>query len=246
MFCLYFYRCFLYVCIQYFVILTMSTLSSTSSLRCTCKYSPDSFCYVCGEYMVEKQRCNISNFVKDAYNAYFKIKLGDQDKPWAPHKVCTTCRETFRKWTQGERYMKFIVPMVWREPTDHVNDCYFCLFSLKGKRYKKSFKNSLVYPNLKSAIRPIVSIEGVSHPVFTDTVTDSEYTSVEETDDEDFQQDVSQKFNQGEINDLVRDLGLSKQQSMVLASRLKSKAVNFNKQNFKSFILSLKRFMPIF
>ena len=39
------------------------------------------------------------------------------------------------------------------------------------------------------------------------------------------QPDVSQKFNQGEINDLVRDLGLSKQQSMVLASRLKSKAV---------------------
>ena len=48
--------------------------------------------------------------------------------------------------------MNFVVPMVWREPLDHVPDCYFCLFTLQGKTYKKSFKNNLVYPNLKSAL----------------------------------------------------------------------------------------------
>ena len=52
----------------------------------TCKYSPDSFCYICGEYMLKNQSCNISEFIKKAYNGYFKMKIGDQDKSWAPHK----------------------------------------------------------------------------------------------------------------------------------------------------------------
>ena len=149
---MYFYR---YFKVFALVIFSNVKMSSTSSSR-TCKYSPDTFCYICGEYMVHKQKCNISEFIKKTYCAYFKMKLGDQDKPWAPHKVCTTCRETLRKWTQGKQKMKFIVPMVWREQIDHVTDCYFCLFNLQGKRYKKSFKNSLVYPNIKSAIRPIL------------------------------------------------------------------------------------------
>ena len=39
------------------------------------------------------------------------------------------------------------------------------------------------------------------------------------------QSEVSKEFSQKEVSDLVRDLGLSKQNSMLLASRLKSKNV---------------------
>ena len=92
--------------------------------------------------MLQNQSCNISEFVKEAYNGQFKMKIGDQDKSWAPHKVCTTCRETLRKWTEGKRFMKFIVPMVWREQKDHITDCYFCMLSLQGKSCKKKFKNT--------------------------------------------------------------------------------------------------------
>jgi hypothetical protein len=49
---------------------------------CSCINSHDIFCYICGRYMVLKQGQNITDF------AYFGIKLGDQDKDWAPHKVC--------------------------------------------------------------------------------------------------------------------------------------------------------------
>ena len=43
-----------------------------------CLNNPDDFCYVCGSYIMKKQRENITNFVCKAYHAYFGIKLGDQ------------------------------------------------------------------------------------------------------------------------------------------------------------------------
>ena len=57
---------------------------------------------ICGDYMMAKCRFNVRDFTKKAYEAYFGMKLGDQDKPWAPHKVCKHCTETLRFWTQGK------------------------------------------------------------------------------------------------------------------------------------------------
>ena len=52
--------------------------------------------------------------------------LGDQDKSWAPHKVCKQCTETLHRWTQSKATsMRFGVPGVWREPKNHNEDCYF-------------------------------------------------------------------------------------------------------------------------
>ena len=41
---------------------------------------PDIFCYICGEYMKIEHRFNVRDFTKRAYEAYFGMKLGDQDK----------------------------------------------------------------------------------------------------------------------------------------------------------------------
>lgn len=47
------------------------------------------------------------------YYAYFGIKIGDQDKSWAPHKVCKICVEDFRNWTKGKKKaLRFGIPMV--------------------------------------------------------------------------------------------------------------------------------------
>jgi hypothetical protein len=51
------------------------------------------------------------------YYAYFGVKLGDQDKSWAPHKVCYVCVEDVRKWSKGKKKaFRFGVPIIWREP----------------------------------------------------------------------------------------------------------------------------------
>ena len=85
---------------------------------------------------------------------YFGMQLGDQDKVWAPHIACKTCTEHLRQCTKGHRkHLKFHVPMIWREPRDHYDDCYFCNVSLTG--INRNNRSNLIYPNLDSAIRPI-------------------------------------------------------------------------------------------
>ena len=45
-----------------------------------CQNNPDVFCYICDDYMMAKYRFNMRDFTKRAYEAYFGMKLGDQDK----------------------------------------------------------------------------------------------------------------------------------------------------------------------
>ena len=73
-----------------------------STKRRQCRNNPDVFCYICSEYMMAKYRFNVRYFTKRAYEAYFGMKLADQDKCWAPHKVCKHCTEMLRFWTQDK------------------------------------------------------------------------------------------------------------------------------------------------
>ena len=136
-----------------------------SKRRC-CHNDQDVFCYICGEYMKKEHRFNVRGFTKSAYKAYFGIKLGDEDKSRAPHKVCKNCTETLRFWTQGKvKAMRFGVPMVWREPMNHHDDCYFCMVDMTGwNSYKKK---TWFYPDIKSAIHPVPNCSEVLVPVFS-------------------------------------------------------------------------------
>ena len=94
-----------------------------------------------------------------------------------------------------------------------------------------------VHPNLESALRPISRCNEIPVPVFKDLLelalpgSEEDQTSVLSTDSsEDTVLDVGflpsslpQLFSQGELNDLTRDLNLSKESSELLASRLKEK-----------------------
>ena len=57
----------------------------------------------------------VNDFVRKAYYAYFDMKLGDQDKAWAPDIACKTCAETFCHWTKRIKKMRFGISMIWRE-----------------------------------------------------------------------------------------------------------------------------------
>ena len=93
-----------------------------------CKYSPDSFCYVCCEFFAKraKKHC-LSNCIcaAEAYLHYFGMPVGDQDKRWATHVICDYCRRTLKGWLRGEkRAMRFAISRIWREPSNHYTDCY--------------------------------------------------------------------------------------------------------------------------
>ena len=79
----------------------------------------------------DQQRSLIPLF-KKCYELYFRCKVGDQDKNWAPHICCSTCVKRLTDWAKGSRHINFAIPMVWREPQDHSSDCYFCITQIKG------------------------------------------------------------------------------------------------------------------
>ena len=138
---------------------------ATFSRRRRCLNNPNVFCYICGEYTLQSNRKGISEFVKCAYLAYFKVMLGDQNKAWVPHIVCKQSVEHIRQWKKKDRKsLRFGISMVWREPKNHFDDCYFCAVNPKGINRKN--RNSLVYPNFESAIRPIPHCNKIPVPAF--------------------------------------------------------------------------------
>src|SRR6218665_1093915 len=57
-------------------------------------------------------------------------------------------------WYRGEkRAMKFAIPRIWPQPTDHVINCYFCRVDPTKRRTSKNAPQ-IVYPDIPSYIAP--------------------------------------------------------------------------------------------
>jgi hypothetical protein len=158
--------------------------------------------------------------------------------------------------------MSFAVPMVWREQKDHITPCYFCLNNVKGF-YAKA-KHGIQYPNLPSAIRPVLqdgfpipkppsdwTIDDESVESFSDNGHGATTSTACEDPDLFPQIPTSPHFiTQQELHDLVRDLNLSQTQSELLASRLQGwnllekgvKVISFKRlqRDFEKLFLSSK------
>ncbi|MGH0136926.1 UNVERIFIED_CONTAM: hypothetical protein FKN15_008500 [Acipenser sinensis] len=50
--------------------------------------------------------------------------------------------------------MKFAIPRIWREPTDHSSNCYFCMVDPSKRRTGKNAP-AITYPDLPSSIAPV-------------------------------------------------------------------------------------------
>lgn len=200
----------------------------------TCLNKADNFCYICGEVTFASQKRRITTVIKKAYNLYFGCKIGDQDKNWAPHICCNSCGSRLVQWLNGNKpSMPFAVPMIWREPTDHVSNCYFCMVPPIAKGLTKKKKLFVQYPNIQSAIRPVPHGEGLPIPKAPESfvVESSEEEPQEACSDEptalhdpDYLPSTSAEphlITQMELNDLIRDLDLPKNKAEVLGSRLK-------------------------
>ena len=192
----------------------------------SCLNEANNFCYICGSVTTANRRVKVSKLLEIAYSCYFRCEIGDQDKWWAPHYVCRNCYANLTQWLKnGSRHLTFGVPMVWREPTDHTTDCYFCEFPVKTHN-QKSLK-SVVYPDLPSARRPIPHSEELPKPIspqlcdletaeevlcspMDDPMTDPDFTIPSHTP----------KMSMEQLHILSSDLVLSKKKSELLASKL--------------------------
>lgn len=198
----------------------------------TCVNKADNFCYICGEITFTSQKRSITGMIKKAYNLYFGCKIGDQDKSWAPHICCNYCGTALEQWLNGKKpSMRFAVPMIWREPTDHVSNCYFCMVPPIEKGLNKKKKLSVHYPNIPSAIRPVPHGEELPIPkapksfVIESSEEEPEACSPppSTSHDPDFLPATPTEphlITQMELSDLIRDLDLPKNKAELLGSRL--------------------------
>ena len=124
--------------------------------------------------------------------------------------------------------------MGWREPRNHADDCYFCLTNITGFN---ASRKKIKYPNLRSAMRPVPHSDDLpvsTPPVNKDLLSssDEEMPSREDSAESISLEDIESTYSrtsgnephwitQEDLNDLARDLYLSKQQSELLASWLK-------------------------
>lgn len=192
-----------------------------------CRNSVDRFCYVCGLFTSNEDSRSMNAVHRRAYSLYFKKEV-DQTPSWVPNVICGCCRKGFERWLKGAGHLTFGSPMIWREPFNHINDCYFCNTELRGASMVKRF--TLNYADVSTVTKtiphsehlpipkpPIESSESdQSIPNVTTTTSSSSSFSPEDVHRPKF-------FSQAELNDLIRDLALSKRQAELLGSRLQER-----------------------
>ena len=110
--------------------------------------------------------------------------------------------------------MPFAVPMIWREPKDHLTDCYFCLTNISGISSKS--RHTVKYPNVDSAIQQALHGQGLPIPMPPDNVTMTDEPSNDQDELQNFsdfaEDDAINEphfLTQEDLNDLVQDLGVS-------------------------------------
>ena len=182
----------------------------------------------------------------------FGCAIGDQDEHWALHFCCVNCTSRLHRWFAGKNVsLGFAVPMVWREQKDHVTDCYFCLTNIQGHSHKT--RKNTQYPDLPSVIRPVQHYVDllIPMPPASPAILDEKSLTYFESSGVIFEpcqsKGIPHLITQEDLNNLVRDLNLSKSKSELLGSRLQLWNLPFHgtKVSFKSLSVYLTSFLQM-
>ena len=164
------------------------------------------------------------------YRNYFNISISNQDKSWVPHAACKSCVESLRRWNNAKSDvpgMPFKIPVIWREAASH-DECYFCLTITFGYNVKNAYH--IKYINVASVTKPIsysFDDRPPTPPLFKKEVKENTDVHFTEDCESEYIPSTSDSLpiliDQNSLDDLVRDLGLPKDKSELLESRLQER-----------------------
>lgn len=134
------------------------------------------------------------------------------------------------------------------EPLNHTDDCYFCLTKVKGFSRKNKYR--VVYPDLSTTRKPI-STKNDDLEDFTEDIQFNTSSSTSSSPSPDgstcsFDFYEGHPITQHELNNLVRELNLSKEKSQLLGSRLREKGALSADCTFRWYEHREKEFLPFF
>ncbi|GFW09754.1 uncharacterized protein TNCV_868161 [Trichonephila clavipes] len=142
--------------------------------------------------------------------------------------------------------------MIWREPKNHSDDCYFCSCSVQGFNLKS--RKDISYPTIiRSAIRPVPHGPDLTIPSPPDTLDNilddlDQISHISSDSDDGYDPGTNdpELFSQSDLNDLVRDLGLPKDTAEVLGHRLKERHLLNSGVSFSWYRFREKGICPFF
>ncbi|CAH1115228.1 unnamed protein product [Psylliodes chrysocephalus] len=134
-----------------------------------------------------------------------------KNKPWIPQKVCRTCVEFLRLWTNKKLHsFRYKTAMIWNEPMNHYEYCYFCLVNITGINRKNQTKWKYLF--IQSAHRRVLTPKS-THELQSGTLQEKPEDLETKNDSSDSDPGTLKPFNQDDLNKLIRDMGLSKSAS---------------------------------
>lgn len=212
---------------------------STSKEDSKCNKSPNLFCFLCTVFISAKSKSYPLNETNRTLysNCYrTRVEQNGADKFYSSKVFCSSCFHNMKAHIKSEKTkpLKYLSPAIWNQPNHsfkkHEDSCFVCLASqIQGIRFQVSYKwpdncqHNVIQPilNVVADIESSFSapkkarIEPLSSSSESDSENDQDYSSHPESNPNNFI-----PYDQAALNQLVKDLGLTKDQAMILESSM--------------------------
>ena len=205
-----------------------------------CNELNPNFCHICGQFYKKSSLRPFTDYLKDRYYKTFKYHPRHMDKPWTGQSICSNCTKLMGK--HDDKTFPFR-PTLWREPDHNHSNCYMCNFEFH------SVNHQIAYCPLSSNCSIVLPTDRILAETETendDSTEDEMETSMRMLNlsgelcstpikDDDYLPDFEinnmnnlrtpRLFDQKSLNDLLRGMMATIEQSLFLASVLKSRGL---------------------
>lgn len=108
----------------------------------------DSFCYICGHFVVKRNKRKRNDKFVELYRNYYEMEWIDE--LYTPNIGCSACYTSLVRWSENRnKKPKYKHPVMWFNPGEHdESECYFCVNKTTEAINKKKVYNGTLHAHL--------------------------------------------------------------------------------------------------